>query len=69
MKSLCIGICRTLSSSIGVEYRIFAGLVFVDFIIGDYIKLMYMATYKTSKVISGELKKAFPDNDNLIKAA
>ncbi len=38
---------------------------FVDFVIRDYTKPMGVATYKTSKDMSEELKKALPDIDDL----
>lgn len=40
---------------------------FVDFVIRDYTKPMGVATYKTSKDMSEELKKALPDIDDLKK--
>ena len=40
---------------------------FVDFVIRDYSKPMGVATYKTSKDMSDELKKALPDIDDLKK--
>ena len=38
---------------------------FVDFVIHDYAKPMGVSTYKTSKDMSDELKKALPDLDEL----
>lgn len=38
---------------------------FVDYVISDYRKPMGVATYKTSKDMSEELKKALPDIDEL----
>ena len=38
---------------------------FVDYVISDYRKPMGVATYKTSKDMSDELKKALPDLDEL----
>lgn len=38
---------------------------FVDFVIRDYTKPMGVATYKTSKEMSDDLKKALPDIDEL----
>ena len=38
---------------------------FVDFVIRDYDKPMGVATYKTSKDMSDELKKALPDIEAL----
>ncbi|MBQ9199060.1 MAG: DUF1016 family protein [Lachnospiraceae bacterium] len=38
---------------------------FVDYVIQDYSKPMGVATYKTSKDMSDELKKALPDLDDL----
>ena len=38
---------------------------FVDYVISDYKKPMGVATYKTSKDMSDELKKALPDLDEL----
>lgn len=40
---------------------------FVDFVIRDYSKPMGVATYKTSKDMSDEIKKALPDIDALKK--
>ncbi len=40
---------------------------FVDFVIRDYTKPMGVATYKTSKDMSDELKKALPNIDDLKK--
>ncbi len=40
---------------------------FVDFVIRDYSKPMGVATYKTSKEMSDELKNALPDMDALRK--
>lgn len=40
---------------------------FVDFVIRDYSKPMGVATYKTSKDMSDELKRALPDIDDLKK--
>ncbi|MCC8106439.1 MAG: PDDEXK nuclease domain-containing protein [Clostridiales bacterium] len=40
---------------------------FVDFVIRDYSKPMGVATYKTSKDMSDELKEALPDMDALRK--
>lgn len=40
---------------------------FVDFVIRDYTKPMGVATYKTSKDMSEELKEALPDIDDLKK--
>ena len=40
---------------------------FVDFVIRDYSKPMGVATYKTSKDMSDEIKKALPDIDDLKK--
>jgi hypothetical protein len=40
---------------------------FVDFVIRDYSKPMGVVTYKTSKDMSDELKKALPDIDDLKK--
>ena len=40
---------------------------FVDYVIQDYSKPMGVATYKTSKDMSEELKKALPDIDELKK--
>ncbi|MBR1692189.1 MAG: DUF1016 family protein [Lachnospiraceae bacterium] len=40
---------------------------FVDYVIQDYTKPMGVATYKTSKDMSDELKKALPDIDDLKK--
>ncbi len=38
---------------------------FVDYIIRDYDKPMGVATYKTSKDMSDELRKALPDIEDL----
>ncbi len=38
---------------------------FVDYIIQDYSKPMGVATYKTSKDMSEDLKKALPDIEEL----
>ena len=38
---------------------------FVDYVISDYRKPMGVATYKTSKDMSEELKKSLPDLDEL----
>ena len=40
---------------------------FVDYVIQDYNKPMGVATYKTSKDMSDELKKALPDIEVLRK--
>ena len=40
---------------------------FVDYVIQDYNKPMGVATYKTSKDMSDELKKALPDIEVLKK--
>jgi len=40
---------------------------FVDYVIQDYTKPMGVATYKTSKDMSGELKKALPPIEALKK--
>ena len=40
---------------------------FVDYVIQDYSKPMGVATYKTSKDMSDELKKALPDLNDLKK--
>ena len=40
---------------------------FVDYVIQDYTKPMGVATYKTSKDMSDELRKALPDIDDLKK--
>lgn len=40
---------------------------FVDFVIRDYSKPMGVATYKTSKDMSDELKEALPDMEALRK--
>ena len=40
---------------------------FVDYVIQDYSKPMGVATYKTSRDMSAELKKALPDIDDLKK--
>ena len=42
---------------------------FVDYVIQDYSKPMGVATYKTSKDMSEELKRALPDIEELKKAA
>ena len=38
---------------------------FVDYVIQDYTKPMGVATYKTSKDMSDELRKALPDIEDL----
>ncbi len=38
---------------------------FVDYVIQDYTKPMGVATYKTSKDMSDELRKALPDIETL----
>ncbi len=38
---------------------------FVDYVIQDYNKPMEVATYKTSKDMPDELRKALPDVDDL----
>lgn len=38
---------------------------FVDYVIQDYSKPMGVATYKTSRDMSEELKKALPDIEEL----
>ena len=38
---------------------------FVDYVIQDYSKPMGVATYKTSKDMSEELRKALPDIEDL----
>ena len=38
---------------------------FVDYVIQDYKKPMGVATYKTSKDMSEELRKALPDIEDL----
>ena len=40
---------------------------FVDYVIQDYTKPMGVATYKTSKDMSDELRKALPDVETLRK--
>lgn len=40
---------------------------FVDYVIQDYSKPMGVATYKTSKDMSGKLRKALPDVEDLKK--
>jgi hypothetical protein len=40
---------------------------FVDYVIQDYSKPMGVATYKTSKDMSDELRKALPDVEDLKK--
>ena len=40
---------------------------FVDYVIQDYSKPMGVATYKTSKNMSEELRKALPDIEDLKK--
>ncbi len=40
---------------------------FVDYVIQDYTKPMGVATYKTSKDMSTELRKALPNIDDLRK--
>ena len=40
---------------------------FVDYVIQDYTKPMGVATYKTSKDMSEELKNALPDIEELKK--
>ena len=40
---------------------------FVDYVIQDYTKPMGVATYKTSKDMSDELRKALPDVEELRK--
>ena len=40
---------------------------FVDYVIQDYSKPMGVATYKTSKDMSDELRKALPDVEELRK--
>ena len=40
---------------------------FVDYVIQDYSKPMGVATYKTSKDMSEELRKALPDIEDLKK--
>lgn len=40
---------------------------FVDYVIQDYTKPMGVATYKTSKDMSEELRKALPDIEDLKK--
>lgn len=40
---------------------------FVDYVIQDYAKPMGVATYKTSKDMSDELRKALPDVEELRK--
>ena len=38
---------------------------FVDYVIQDYAKPMGVATYRTSKDMSDELRKALPDIEDL----
>lgn len=38
---------------------------FVDYVIRDYEKPLGVATYKTYKYMSNEMKKALPDVDDL----
>ncbi len=54
-ENLAIGVilCRDMNKS------------FVDYVIQDYSKPMGVATYKTSKDMSEELKKALPDIEEL----
>lgn len=40
---------------------------FVDFVIRDYAQPMEVATYKTSKDMSEELRKALPNIEDLKK--
>ena len=40
---------------------------FVDYVIQDYTKPMGVATYKTSKDMSDEMRKALPNIDDLKK--
>lgn len=38
---------------------------FVDYVIQDYVKPMGVATYKTSKDMSDELRRVLPDVEDL----
>lgn len=57
LRSMSIGliICKDMERS------------FVDYVIQDYNKPMGVATYKTAKDMSEELKNALPDIDELKK--